>query len=682
MKRWFKNTLLIFGLSSVIAACVTPPIPPPPTPEVVIPKTTKVLNATTLASLQTIQKDLMTFVGVPPFAIGDVLASAPIAGAPNGFLRKVTGSRVENGNTILETTQATLREAIQKGKLQDTRAYTNADIESSSLTSGVQLVTQAAPANPTFSFNKVLFDQDDSAATTADQVVLSGYLDFALTGRLDWDIDFLPPDFDFIAEEILTQKSGLRLKGKVTYAFNKTVEIGEVRFRPITFSIGPVPVVIRPVIKLAIGIRGSANGEVDVEISQVMVIKAGVQYNEEWSNISDFSNQFTVDSSTIKAAVNVQAFANVTLELLLYEAVGLFVRPEIFIALDAQIPRKPFWKLDAGIGVDVGVAIDKWGIEKEYSTRVFERRYPIASSPNSPPTITDFSVFDSSDLNRNTFFSSNATDLEDGTALTYTWTSSNSADGAIPATRETSKVFGTVGTRTITLTVRDSDGETATRSKVITVNNTAPELNLSEPSSASVIYQGLTYAFSANARDINEPNDTLTCSSIVWTSSNTTDVFPQAGCEITKVFSSAGNRTLTIMATDPQGLINTQTVLINVLPAPVNPPPNPVNISSPTATTPIADGALITLAGTATDPAGDAVTLLWFAAFQNTNGGNFGADVPLTPNAQGKVNLTGALGLDCLSGYNVNIRVTLVAKDPQNNEGRKSVIIRNVICVP
>jgi hypothetical protein len=90
----------------------------------------------------------------------------------------------------------------------------------------------------------------------------------------------------------------------------------------------------------------------------------------------------------------------------------------------------------------------------------------------------------------------------------------------------------------------------------------------------------------------------------------------------------------------------------------------------------------VTLAGSATDPAGDPVTLSWLAAFGNSTATNFGADVALTPNINGQVNLTAALGLNCLNGYNGSIRITLVAKDPQLNEGRKSVIIRNVICVP
>ena len=675
MKRYLQLTALL-GLS-VVVACTQAPTPP--TSQVILADNTKVLTSSNQAALETIQPNDLRFDGPQTFKSGDVLMSDVTSKAPNGFLRKVTGVRNENGKTILETTPATLREAFKKAKITDSRDLTNADIESVLPTSGVRYVPQAAPTNPTFSFDKVLFDKDGKLDTKEDQVVLKGYVDFKLSSRFDWDIDLFPPDFDFLAEAKLTQSSGLSLKGKVAYSFEKSFDLATVRFRPINIS----GVIIRPIIKLTVGVRGSASGEVNFEVSQVMLITAGAKFDEEWTNLSDFSNQFSVDSSSINAAASTTAFANVTLELLLYEAVGLYVRPEIFLTADAQFPRKPYFKLDAGIGVDLGVEVDKWGIEKKYNTRIFETRYPIYSSPNSPPSITDFNFLGSGDLNRSTLLSSNATDSEDGANLTYTWASSNASDGAIPAGREVAKVFGSTGTRTITLTVRDSSGETVTRSKQINIVNTAPDLGVSEPSSAAVIYQASSYTFSANARDINEPNDQLNCSNLEWTSSVAGDGFPKTGCDVTAVFPSVGNRTLTIRATDPQGATDTETININVLPTPANQPPDSVTISSPTANTRVLDGSLITLAGAARDPEGGAVALTWQAAYQPSNGGNFTTPVALLPDGSGKVNLTAALGLQCTtSGYSVNIRVTLIAKDPQNNQASTNVIIRNVACIP
>ncbi len=688
MKNLFRNALLVVGLSAFITACGDG-LPSPKPPEVVIPATTKVLDKTAQAALETVQPNTLTFSGVQTMKAGDVVVSAPSTTAPDGFLRKVTGVRNENGKTILETAPATLRDAIQKGSLKETRALLASDVESTNLTKGVTYSAKGSGlqpklSNPTFSFNKVLFDQDGKDTTTDDQVVLSGLLDLNTTVRFDWDIDFFPPDFDFLAEAKFIETSNLKLKGKVSYDFVKKIRIGEVRFKAITFSIGPVPVVIRPIVQLDIGVRGSASGAVDVSVTQQLVVTAGAKYNEEWTNLSDVSNTFTVDSSDISAAIKAEAFADVTLQLLLYEAVGLFVRPEVFVAFDAQLPRKPFWKLDAGIGIDVGVSIDKWGIEKEYSTRVFEKRFPIAQSQNSAPTV-DFNLFTTADLNRPVFISADGNDSEDGLNLSYTWTSSLASNGVLGTGKTIFIPFGTTGSRIISVIVKDSDGLTASQSKTINIINSAPSIGVSEPNNTSVIYKALNYTLQASTTDVNEPNNFLDCSRVTWTSSVASDAFPKTGCEINAVFSSVGVRTVTILATDPQGLSNTQTVDVNVLPTPANQPPNPVTIDSPKATfdLPLAQG-IVQLAGSALDPELKAVTFEWFAARQDVNASgqainDFSPRIKLTPDAKGAVNLFTVFGLVC-GGYNINIRITLVASDPEFNTQPSSVTLQHITC--
>ncbi len=686
MKNLFRNALLVVGLSAFVTACGDVPTPPKP-PEVVIPATTKVLDKTAQAALETVQPNSLTFAGSQPIATGDVVVSAPTINAPNGFLRKVTAVRNENGKTILETRQASLNQAIKEGSVLIEKELSSADIQAAQLTHGVRMVAPGVALTPrasntTFSFDKVIYDKDGDEKTTNDQVKLTGMLDLKINFVLDAAIHLFEANH-FLAKAIFTEKSNLTLKGKENWAVDKKITVATIRFSPIDFSIGPVPVHMRPIITLEVGIKGSVGGEVDVSVTQTFVATAGVEYRGEWRNLSDLTNNFSIDSSTLKFEASTKAYADLKFSLLFYELVEVFIRPEVFVRLDAQYPRKPFLKLEGGFGADAGVAVSLLDIE--YSSTIFQRTFPIGQSANNAPTI-GLELPATGDLNRPTRLIAFANDSEDGSNLSINWTSSLSSDGPVGTGREINKAFTTPGVRTLTVTTTDSDGASISQSKTINIVNTAPKIYISEPSTDSVIYKDSSYTFVVNAEDINEPNDQLACSGVTWTSSVLTDAFPKIGCNIDAVFSSVGTRTLTMVATDPQGLTNSKTVSINVLPTPANQLPNEMKISSPLPTVNLGTvNGIVTLLGSAKDPEGGVVTLEWAVAMQEIDAnGNpvtaFGTEIKLSPDASNKVNLFQALGFDptSVNSTSVNIRVTLLAKDPQGNTARTSVILRYI----
>lgn len=301
----------------------------------------------------------------------------------------------------------------------------------------------------------------------------------------------------------------------------------------------------------------------------------------------------------------------------------------------------------------------------------------------TPPVLELTSLTSPLVLNRNTQLQARVEDLEDGqTCCTITWSSNK--DGLLGTTTgdfaKLDHAFTTEGLRTITATATDSSGMTSSKNFNVGVINNPPLVSVSSPNNTLVIYQNLSYPFQATATDINEPNEQLACSSLVWNSSLATDDFPKTGCEPNVSFSSVGMRTLNIQATDPQGLSHLTFVDVNVLLAPANPPPHKVTISSPKASFNPGSAGIVTLIGSAEDPKGDPVTLEWFVAKQNSDQLTpFEADIKLNPDASGKVNVISALGLVC--GYNINIRITLVASDPQGNKQPNTVILKNLACI-
>jgi glucose/arabinose dehydrogenase len=110
-----------------------------------------------------------------------------------------------------------------------------------------------------------------------------------------------------------------------------------------------------------------------------------------------------------------------------------------------------------------------------------------------------------------TFSSSGSSDPEGGT-LSYAW---NFGDGTTSTAANPSHTFSASGQYTVSLTVRDPAGLTATASVVVTVGNTAPTVVLSAPADGKLFNFGDTIPYTITASD---PEDgTIDCSKVKLT---------------------------------------------------------------------------------------------------------------------------------------------------------------------
>jgi serine protease len=230
---------------------------------------------------------------------------------------------------------------------------------------------------------------------------------------------------------------------------------------------------------------------------------------------------------------------------------------------------------------------------------------------NIPPTID---VFGNSEitrmLNQEVRLSVTVSDFEEGNnCCEATWVSD--VDGNLGTGNALTHVFQTEGTRLITVSAEDSQGAVGKTIITLTIENNPPRTTLTKPTAGEAIIVGISYGLKGHAVDVNEPNSELDCSRLVWTSSNSSDPFPVTGCEPSVQFSTIGSRTLTLKATDPQGLSESKQVAINVVAPPDNLPPA-VSISSPQNGITINIFELVTLSGSATDPEGNnPITYEW-----------------------------------------------------------------------
>src|SRR5204862_128357 len=181
-----------------------------------------------------------------------------------------------------------------------------------------------------------------------------------------------------------------------------------------------------------------------------------------------------------------------------------------------------------------------------------------------------------------------ATDREDGSlTAAITWTSSR--DGVLGTGGSLTLSTLTAGVHTLTASVSDSGGRTASASRSITVSG-RPAVTITTPLSGARFNQADTISFTAAATD---PEDGDVSSTTAWTSDR--DGALGTGGTITHTL-SVGTHTITARATDRDGNSGQAQVTIAV-----NAPPT-VTISAPADHADFGHAVSITFRATASDP--------------------------------------------------------------------------------
>ncbi|MGA5305900.1 PQQ-dependent sugar dehydrogenase [Nucisporomicrobium flavum] len=109
-------------------------------------------------------------------------------------------------------------------------------------------------------------------------------------------------------------------------------------------------------------------------------------------------------------------------------------------------------------------------------------------------------------------FSSSGSSDPEGGALTYAW---NFGDGSTSTAANPSHTYSSNGERTVTLTVTDPAGLTASASVTITVGNTAPTVTLTTPADGALFTFGDAVPYTIS---VSDPEDgTIDCSRVKLT---------------------------------------------------------------------------------------------------------------------------------------------------------------------
>jgi Tol biopolymer transport system component len=310
---------------------------------------------------------------------GDVIAIGVTEETPSGLLRKVTSISRQGNQVIVETEQATLTDAIEKGTLSVTKTLTASDISTSSASRQVKrgvllreepLVRGArnAALNAGFDPDTELFNLSlDNVILydlNGDQIVANGGISFGLSFHLKIDISYLMKLRYLTFTATPWQTAELTVSSDISRSIQEKIKIARYQMKPYIVMVDIWPVIMVPVVTLYVGLDGKVSAELSTGFTESASLTAGLEYSDKkWGAVSDFDIDFDYKPPELSASASIKAYIEPEMTLLIYGVVGPYSTLQGYLHLLADINDDPWWILSGGTAVGAGVQVEVLGHE-------------------------------------------------------------------------------------------------------------------------------------------------------------------------------------------------------------------------------------------------------------------------------------------------------------------------------
>lgn len=346
-----------------------------PTLKPLVPKTTKVLGASALTHLRTTPASVihsaasgshLTLTFVRPNAKlkslkrGSVITAGVTRNTPDGLLRRVLSVTRKGTREIVKTASASLPEAIKDGTLSVRGTLGTGGYRERAVWRGGKRVTLVRPrfqtqycASPGVGMSHT-FDIGGGDNDTIDTC-------FTVTWSLDYTVYlFQPSSFTFTTSATLTAHDSATAYA-VHVSKDGTYPL-DLPLPDVTVLIGPVPVVIKPVLSLTGSFDFQAGSTLTLGVGQQTSLSSTITWNSSsgWNETHTHNTTFSVDSPNLNvtAAATVSTAGGPRLDLLLYGAAGPYVDIQGTAEFHADPTGSSCFSADLGVQADVGVAVD------------------------------------------------------------------------------------------------------------------------------------------------------------------------------------------------------------------------------------------------------------------------------------------------------------------------------------
>ncbi|HNS50962.1 MAG TPA: hypothetical protein PKO09_07245 [Anaerolineae bacterium] len=395
--------------TSTPTAAATPKQTPTPAAasDVVIPDTTKVLSGTTILSLTGISEDrsVYTFSSttdqLASLEPGDVIVAAASGLAPDGFLRKVESVSTDGGRVVVHTQQAKLAEAIDTGGVSLSQELVPEDVRGGSARPGVQLASASmGQIDKHKGYNwrvalahVVLFDADGKDSTTNDQIRADGSVNFDM--KMDFVVRIVGTDLrEARLVGSVSEYADIRIGGNAALSKKYEKTVASYVLNVICVPVGPVPVCITPNLTIKVGLDGSASIGIEAGVQQQVSLRAGLEYTKKsgWKPIGELTKEFEAHPARFSANLDILAWGQVNLGVLVYGVVGADVGISGYFGLHGDLQELPPLALRAGLRVDVGLLVTIFGwwdlVDEDRTVLDFSMALPAERRATDTPTPT------------------------------------------------------------------------------------------------------------------------------------------------------------------------------------------------------------------------------------------------------------------------------------------------------
>jgi len=326
------------GGDSLVPAVSPPPTPGPRT-QVVAPGVVRSVPAPGTAGE-------VRLSGVVDLKPGDYLATGIGDAAPYGFLGRVVAVRHEGDSTVLSSEPATLPEALPEGDLG--ASFVAEEIETPREDQRRRGDTGDSGAPSTSSGRGQIRIRSERAiecgasgeVTVKAVVGVRPEVDLSARWRL-----FKAPDVRFVGRLIGTSEISAVASAQASCTLGP-VELFKKTLKPIQFSVGPVPVVIVPVVRVTLKGIGKVEGSLKSEVAGSITAEAGIEYeNGSARPVGGIKRNFGYTPPTPDAAGELGATVSPTLDALLYGAGGPSVALNVGLKAEVEPLADVRWRL-------------------------------------------------------------------------------------------------------------------------------------------------------------------------------------------------------------------------------------------------------------------------------------------------------------------------------------------------